>query len=296
MDSTPRASVHRAGRAHSAALHGLETGNVVKSSVTGGRRFTVVRRFALALAVVGFAAIVVPVISRTLAGRIVGGSEPGAAVASPEPVRPAPGGPAVQSSGPAAAPSDFERWYRSQPRENVPVSRDGAAVLIVKFTDYQCPACAQTYFGYRSVLAKYEAQHPGAVRLVSLDYPLNIDCNPGLPRTLHPMACEAAVAMALAARNHRAAPLEEWLYANQQVLTPLLVRRAAGTLGGVTDWQAAAPSALETVKANAALGRVLHVESTPTFFINGVRVTTLPPPGSFDAAIRYELERAGRPR
>ena len=31
----------------------------------------------------------------------------------------------------------------------------GAAVVIVKFNDYQCPGCGQTYRDYKPVLAKY---------------------------------------------------------------------------------------------------------------------------------------------
>ena len=58
------------------------------------------------------------------------------------------------------------------------VPPEGAKVLIVKFNDYQCPACGQSYLAYKPMLAKYEAPHPGAVRLVMKDYPLNRDCNP----------------------------------------------------------------------------------------------------------------------
>ena len=43
------------------------------------------------------------------------------------------------------------------------ISPEGAKVLIVKFNDYQCPACGQSYLAYKSILAKYDAQSPGAV-------------------------------------------------------------------------------------------------------------------------------------
>ena len=53
--------------------------------------------------------------------------------------------------------SEFERWYASQPRVPLVVPADGAKVLIVKFNDYQCPACGQSYLQYKPILAKYAA-------------------------------------------------------------------------------------------------------------------------------------------
>ncbi len=50
-------------------------------------------------------------------------------------------------------------------------------MLIVKFNDYQCPACGQSYLMYKPILAKYAASNPGAVKVVMKDYPLNADCN-----------------------------------------------------------------------------------------------------------------------
>ncbi len=49
---------------------------------------------------------------------------------------------------------------------------------------------------------------------------------------------------------------------------------------------------LEAVKADIAYGRQLGVNATPTFFINGVRISGGLPPVYFDQAIAYELARA----
>ena len=57
------------------------------------------------------------------------------------------------------------------------LAEEGAKVLIVKFNDFQCPACGQSYLQYKPIFAKYEAEHPGQVRVVLKDYPLNRDCN-----------------------------------------------------------------------------------------------------------------------
>lgn len=203
----------------------------------------------------------------------------------------------LPSSQAAPAPVDetaaFLKEYQAMPRMTVPVARDGAAVLIVKFTDYQCPACALTYRIYQPVLEKYAAQFPGAVKYVIKDFPLNKDCNPVLMGTIHAAGCDAAIAVALAREQKHGSELEEWLYTNQQLLTPATVRRAADIVGGVTDFNAGYKKAFEQVKSDAALGGLLSVDSTPTFFINGTKVAMVMKPELFDAAIAYELRKAG---
>jgi protein-disulfide isomerase len=51
------------------------------------------------------------------------------------------------------------------------------------------------------------------------------------------------------------------------------------------------PITLEQVKADIAYGRQLGVRSTPTFFINGVKIEGALPAALFDQAIAYELKR-----
>ena len=187
--------------------------------------------------------------------------------------------------------SEFERWYASQPRVPLIVPAEGAKVLVVKFNDYQCPACGQSYTQYKPVFAKYEAEHPGAVRLVMKDYPLNRDCNDALAQTIHSAACDAAVAVRLAPANKREA-IEEWLYAHQPAMTPPSVRQAARDIAQIPDFEAKYPATLALVKSDVALGRQLNVKSTPTFFINGVKIEGGLPPQYFDQAIGIELQRA----
>ena len=171
---------------------------------------------------------------------------------------------------------------------------EGAKVLIVKFNDYQCPACGQSYEWYRPILAKYETTQPGKVRFVTLDFPLNHACNGSVARDLHLAACEAAVAVRLAREKGRGDAMEQWLYANQASLTPEIVRAAARDVGGVQDFDARYAGLLQAVKTDAALGGLNNVRSTPTFFINGTLIVGALPPQFFDAAIALELKRTGQ--
>jgi protein-disulfide isomerase len=187
--------------------------------------------------------------------------------------------------------SEFNRWYSSQPRVPLVIPADGAKVLVVKFNDFQCPACGNSYQVYKPIFAKYEAQKPGQVKLVMKDYPLNPSCNEFVSQMIHPAACDAAVAVRLMAPA-KVLEMEEWLYSHQPAMTPASVRQAAKDIGGVNDFEAKFNTTLAQVKSDIALGRQLQVKSTPTFFINGVKIEGALPPQYFDEAIAFELNRA----
>jgi uncharacterized membrane protein/protein-disulfide isomerase len=187
--------------------------------------------------------------------------------------------------------SELERFLTEAPRVPIVVAAEGAKVVIVKFNDYQCPACGQSYLLYKPILAKYAASHPGAVRVVMKDFPLNANCNAAVRTVLHPAACDAAVAVRLARAANHGDQMEEWLYTHQQGMTPESVRQAARDVGKVTDFEAKYQTTLESVKADIALGQQLRVAQTPTFFINGLKVDGAWAPQFFDQAIAYELQK-----
>ena len=189
----------------------------------------------------------------------------------------------------ADQPSELEQFMASALRIPLIIPRDGAKVLIVKFNDFQCPACGHSYLSYKPILAKYEAQYPGAVRMVLKDYPLNPNCNTN-SFMVHPAACDAAVAVRLARTHDRGAEMEDWLYTHQPEMTPESVRKAAREVGQVVDFDAKYAATLELVKADVALGTELDIHSTPTFFINGVKVDGSWAVQYFDEAIGYELQ------
>jgi uncharacterized membrane protein/protein-disulfide isomerase len=188
--------------------------------------------------------------------------------------------------------SELERFLSQAPRVPLVIPNDGAKVLIVKFNDFQCPACGQSYLTYKPILAKYAASNPGQVKMVLKDYPLNPDCNPNVHQMLHPAACDAAVAVRLAAARGKGDAMEDWLYTHQKEMTPASVRQAAKDIAGVTDFDAKYAATLELVKGDIALGQRLNITQTPTFFLNGVKVEGAWAPQFFDQAVAFELARA----
>jgi protein-disulfide isomerase len=145
---------------------------------------------------------------------------------------------------------------------------------------------------YKPIFEKWAKQAPGKVRFVTKDFALERECNSVVSSDVHPAACEAAVAVRLAREKGKAEAMEEWIFANQPQLTPASVRQAAKDVGGVQDMDARYAATLNLVKSDTAQGALLKVNSTPTFFMNGMRLPGLRPE-FFDAAIAWELKRVG---
>lgn len=215
---------------------------------------------------------------------------PHEAVAAIVPGQPAPAA-ASQAQDQRA---EFDKYWETLQRVTVPVPNPGAAVLIVKFTDFQCEYCAASYRGYKPILERYQAEVPGAVTVVSKMYPLQPECNANVLVPKHAAACDAAAAWIMARGKGRADAMEDWLYTNQLLLSPSFVREGARTVGMVPDFAAEYPRVLEEIKADVGLGRLLGINSTPTFFINGVKVAGVMEPQYFDMAIAFELRKAGK--
>ncbi len=189
--------------------------------------------------------------------------------------------------------SQFERFLTDAPRVSIPVPTDGAKVVIVKFNDFQCPACADSYFRHKEVLAKYQATYPRDVKFVLIDYPLAPECNRSVSVVVHSAACAGAVAVRLARMSGKEVEMQEWLYSHQPGLTPAGVRQAASEIGGIKDFDRQYQQLLPLVRQDAELGARLEVSGTPTFVINGVKIDGALRAEFLDAAIMHELRRAG---
>lgn len=189
-----------------------------------------------------------------------------------------------------AQQQQIEQYLAAQPRKVVMAPSDGAAVVIIKFNDYQCPGCGQTYRDYKPVLAKWAKQAPGKVKFIMKDYPLERECNAFVGQDLHIGACEAAVAVRLAREHGKGEAMEDWLYSNQPAMNTDTVKKAAVSVGGVTDFDKRYAGTLELVKADIAQGAQLKIGGTPTFFVNGMQLPGLKAE-FFDAAIAWELKR-----
>ena len=188
--------------------------------------------------------------------------------------------------------AQLEAWWAVQPTVDIPIPpADGTKVLIVKFSDFQCPGCRSAYEALKPVLAKYEGQ---GVQFVKKHYPLESECNPGLQMGApHYGSCEAAAAYEMAKSTPHLAKMDEWLFDNQQTLTKDSVREAAEEIAGITNYDERYEATLQTVRTDASLGKLLNVRGTPAIYINGKLLNpSIAPPAYYDALIDIELKKA----
>jgi len=169
-----------------------------------------------------------------------------------------------------------------------------APVVIVEFSDFQCPHCQRLSDNLKAAARKA----PKQFRYYFKHYPMDHQCNDSIKRKFHLHACEAAVAGECARRQGRFWPLHDAMFANRAALEPKNVAKYAREAGLDLDrWQACLkdPEALARVKADIAQGRALGVRGTPTFFVNGFRQEGGLPPATILSLVEQAKASAARP-
>ncbi len=157
---------------------------------------------------------------------------------------------------------------------------EDAPITLVEFSDYQCPYCQKWHTQvYKQLLAAY----PGQIRFVYRNLPLT---------QIHPQAMNAAEAAMCAGDQNAYWQYHEKLFANSAALSDGLYTSLAADLGLNT-------SAFETcmtdekylsdIQADMQFAIGLGVQSTPTFFINGLAVVGAQPLNVFQQVIDEEL-------
>jgi protein-disulfide isomerase/uncharacterized membrane protein len=167
-----------------------------------------------------------------------------------------------------------------------------APVTIVEFSDFQCPACAAAFRDLRALTAA----NPN-VRLVFRHYPLDATCNPQMQQSLHPYACQAAAAAECAGQLGKFWEYHDRLFENQQTLDRDSLFRYARDVGlDVPTFRTCLddPATMDRVRQDVATGTRVGIESTPTLFINGRRVSGALDPRYYAMALVIEQDTKGR--
>lgn len=147
----------------------------------------------------------------------------------------------------------------------------GAPVLMVLFTDFECPYCREEAKTLRANLIQ---TYPQEVRLYLKDYPLV---------SMHPWAKQAAIAGRCVFQQNPAAfwQYHDWIFEQQPQITPenlnnKVMEFAQGKqidtlqLKRCMDTRATEAEVDKSIKE----AQNLQVDSTPTLFINGRRISS----------------------
>jgi protein-disulfide isomerase len=163
----------------------------------------------------------------------------------------------------------------------------GAPVVLVEFSDYQCPFCAETTKMLRENLL---SAYPTQVRLYFKDFPLE---------QIHPWAKPAAMAGRCIFRQNPAAFWEfhDWIFSSQSSMTAENLKAKvlewangkevdALQLGRCIDTRATEAE----VNRDVADAMALKLNSTPTLFVNGRRMVGRLDWPTLRSVIDYEIE------
>jgi protein-disulfide isomerase/uncharacterized membrane protein/rhodanese-related sulfurtransferase len=147
--------------------------------------------------------------------------------------------------------------------------RDDAEVVIVEFSDFECPGCAGGAEFLGSLVEKYEDE----ILLVFKNYPLDRHCNPGITRRFHEHACEVAVMARCAGTQGKFWEFHDLAFAQQRQLSSDKIRGWAAE-AGLSNSQIDACLAeedefLRKIGKDISEGEKVGTEGTPTIFLNG---------------------------
>jgi len=166
---------------------------------------------------------------------------------------------------------------------------EGAPVVLVIFTDFECPVCKlEAEMLRQNLLSAY----PKEVRLYLKDFPLV---------QIHPWAKTAAIAGRCVFRQNPAAfwDYHDWIYAHQAEITVDNIKAKLAEFAATKDKEidsmqfnsCLASQATEgEVDRSLADGKELRINATPTMFINGRRIDGQIPWPSLREIIDYEIE------
>ena len=142
---------------------------------------------------------------------------------------------------------------------------------VVIFTDFQCPACAQSSNLVRDILLK----NPD-VKIIIKHYPLSSKCNEGVKEDIHPWACEAAKIAYCAFEQGRFMDFYNLIYAGQTEVSGVnnLYQLLDDGKFNIPELKACtnSESSTQAIKRDIDEGNAIGIEATPTFFYKGQQV------------------------
>lgn len=154
-----------------------------------------------------------------------------------------------------------------------------APITLVEFADFQCPYCRQwEQQTYKPLLDAY----PGKIRIVYRDLPLT---------SIHPNAMPAAEAAQCANAQGQFWPFHDKLFEGQDLSEDIYKQYAQELNLDMDKFNACLTdhTYAKDIQADSDFAINLGVNSTPTFFINGLAVIGAQPLASFTSVIDKEL-------
>ncbi len=158
---------------------------------------------------------------------------------------------------------------------------EDAKVVIVEFSDFQCPACGAAFPIAKEVRESYGDQ----IKFVYKDFPLT---------NIHPYAWKAAEAGQCSLEQGMFWEYHDKMFENQNDLRVSKLKQYAADVGlNTAQFNSCLDSAkmYSSVSADQKEGLQLGVQATPTFFVNGRKYEGVQPFEKLQQLIDAELRK-----
>ncbi len=142
--------------------------------------------------------------------------------------------------------------------------KDKAILKIVKFSDFQCPACKKASQAFKPFFLKNKDR----VLFVYRHFPLDSTCNPNASGGNHLMACTAAAASYCAGKKGMFQNAHNRIFDKQEDLSKEWIDEEMKRLGIDTSCLTDKKTK-ESIERDIAWGASIDVNSTPTYWVNG---------------------------
>lgn len=164
-------------------------------------------------------------------------------------------------------------------------------VTLIEYGDFQCPGCGGAHPRVKAITEEYKDQ----LQFIFRNFPLT---------SIHPNAKAAAAVVEAAGLQGKYWEMHNLVFENQQAWSLLTGTERTDTFDGYarqlglditkfsTDW--ASEAVAQKITFDQALGKKAGVDSTPTFYLNGVKLdqAVWGDDDALRAAINTELTKA----
>lgn len=164
-------------------------------------------------------------------------------------------------------------------------------VVVVEFSDFECPHCQGASIALEDLRAKFAGQ----VQFVFKHFPLSRGCNRAVRQTSHRNACAAADAAVCAGQQDRLWEFQKEVFA-RGADDEALVKAAAATKLDLAAWQTCrwTTTARDAVLADVEDGLRVGVNKTPTFLVGNRRIAGSSAKDELPSEIQRQLEEGSK--
>jgi predicted DsbA family dithiol-disulfide isomerase len=182
------------------------------------------------------------------------------------------------------------------PETKIRYGADDAKITISVFTDFLCNACYNFYQTEKYIVSRFG----GKVKFMSYHYPLDSNCNKNIDETVYANSCLASKVIEAATEADIFDKFTvQYFKQHKEISHDFTLEKAFEILdkAGFNEKEKnsfkealASPSLEKKIAGDIKAATELKIDGTPTIFLNGRRISGVPPKEMLEALIEKELK------